>query len=383
MRGDFLDQIPCDNSLAALLILRPATISRRFDAVWVSYRTQLTEKPPERIEINLPSTWTLYERYFGSRGYVVRPSDKLSYTNALFDLAGGLGGGAVFRSRVAAEILDLLSDKSTKKLAQEIKRQVAGLDKISVEDVENAVAAAGAIPRYQRVPYSFLNLYSMLKSKLDHAQCLQILSALVNVGAIHRGFNITCPRCNVTLWYGLNNLSERITCAGCLTPFPLPLAASSQAKEDLPVQYALNPLTNRAMDQDVLPVLLALETLREIHPQMYHVAPGVAFRPAQASAVEGDFDFLYVYKSALYAGECKSGGRVSEKDISTTLRVARAVGIRAFFFVSLAGFSEESLRLIEQAASAGDRDDASSCQVFIIEVDCLFGEASLPKSIPR
>jgi hypothetical protein len=59
------------------------------------------------------------------------------------------------------------------------------------------------------------------------------------------------------------------------------------------------------------------------------------------------------------------------------------MGFRAFFFVSLIGFSEESLCLIEQSTAAADRDNASSCQVVVIDVDCLFGDASLPKGIPR
>src|SRR5207245_2452433 len=147
-------------------------------------------------------------------------------------------------------------------------------------------------------------------------------------------------------WYGIYALDEQIRCNGCLDIFDLPLVENDNDEVERPFQYSLNPLTNQAMDQDVLPVIAALLTLKAYHPAMYHVVMGMNFQKVGNTNRDGDFDFIYIYKHELYGGECKSGGRFTIKDINTA-KLAQTLGFRAFFFVAMRPIEEDGQRLID------------------------------------
>ena len=177
-------------------------------------------------------------------------------------------------------------------------------------------------------------------------------------------------------------LDERMRCAGCLEMFDLPLLKNTNDDLDRPLQYALNPLVNQAMDQDILPVIIALLTLKTRHQEMHHVRLGMNFRRKEQISTEGDFDFSYIYKHHLYGGECKAGQKLMEKDIRTA-RIAQALGFRGFFFITLSTFDKEGKDLVQnyQQEINASQDTEHPFIVSILEKSVLFGMEPLPSQI--
>ena len=59
------------------------------------------------------------------------------------------------------------------------------------------------------------------------------------------------------------------------------------------------------MDQDILPVVLALLALHTVHPSMTHIVPGMNFKERRGTKNAGDFDFLYVVSKSCMAKNAK------------------------------------------------------------------------------
>ncbi len=340
------------------------------------YTGQIAPGEMQRIALTLPTKWQMYQAYFQAPGYTVNASDKMIYATGLLDRAGGLEKAEILRSRTAYNILDMLTMRATQKLAQEIMKQVKkelSATKVSEEEIVQIIAASGFLPQFQRKPKAFSEIKSDLKKPSERKECLDCLAELVKIKAIQRGLTIVCPHCGTAIWYDLGVLDEQIKCLGCLEYFDMPLREAPQSPMDQSLQYSLNPLTDRAMAQDVLPVIIALLTLRTEHQALTHIVPGMAFKKSGATNTEGDFDFVYVYKHYLYGGECKAGSILGAKDIQTA-RIARQLGFRAFFFVTIGTFSAESRQLISdfQQELKSEPPTNRPFGVFLLEEQELF-----------
>jgi hypothetical protein len=337
----------------------------------------------QRISFSLPKTWEMYQAYFRSLGYEVGPSDKMTYATGLLNLAGGLEQAIIFRSLIAYQLLDALAMRAPQKLAREIVGLIPNEAHLpfTTEALREMIAASNLVPRFQRNPKSFGELKSLLSST-QKAECLGVLSKLVGIKAIQRGWTILCPHCRVSQWYGLGALNERMVCLGCLEPFDVPLRATEQADTDRSLQYALNPLTDRAMDQDILPVIIALLALRTLHQSMAQIVPGMPFQEIGSLDTRGDFDFLYVCQQHLYGGECKSGQILGLKDMRTA-ELARQLGFRAFFFATVSHFSSESQQLVSelQQSLRDSHDTDRPFDIFLLEEQQMF-RGPLPEGIP-
>ncbi len=338
----------------------------------------------QRISFSLPKTDEMYQAYFSSLGFEVGPSDKKTYATGLLNLAGGLEQATILRSQTAYQLLDALALRASQKLAREILKLMPSeaSSPSTAEALREVIITSNLVPRFQRNPKSLSELKDWLSIREMKAECLDVLSELVRMKAIQRGWTILCPHCRVSQWYGLGALNERIVCLGCLEPFDVPLKVTELADTDRSLQYALNPLTDRAMDQDILPVIIALLALRTSHQSMAHIVPGMNFQEIGSSDTRGDFDFLYVCQQHLYGGECKSGQILGQKDMQTA-ELAQRLGFRAFFFATVSHFSSESKQLVsELQRSIRDSHDADHpFDIFVLEEQQMF-HGPLPEGIP-
>ncbi len=383
------NQFPAHPSVAHLIV-PGAAFEEVLDSIQLFYQYTLSPGGLSRVSLSLPRTWDLYRAYFHSMGYEVSPSDKKTYADGLLGMAGGLEHEKthILRSRRAYEILDFLTDKATTKLAREIRKQW-GWQQISEEELQRIILASDVLPRFQRAPHTFHTIYSHIKGiprleGIDRKDCLHDLAQLVGIKAVQRGMEMKCPSCGTKMWYGIHMLDERVRCSGCLEMFDLPLTESPSDDSDRAFQYALNPLVNQAMDQDILPVVIALLALKTQHAEMYHAVLGMNFQDRAASQRRGDFDFVYIHKHRVYGGECKAGGKLTEKDIRTA-KVAQSLGFRAFFFATIRPFEEDGQRLIRdyQHELEETKDDDHPFAVVVLDGPMLFGEQPLPQHIPQ
>ncbi len=387
IQGLFWNQFPCHPSVAKL-IMPDASFDLLPNSIQLSSPRMLSTTQTEHVSLTIPSKWDMYQAYFRAQGYEVSPSDKSFYANGLMGIAGGLEQAEILRSLIAYRILDTLADKSTPKLAQEVRRQLnqqgISLPQSFEEYLQGLVTSTGVIPQFKRNPRTFTKIKEAL-DRDERPQCLKVLSELVRIKAVQRGLDVKCPYCQTTIWYGISDLDERMKCLGCLETFDLPLTENALDPIDRSFQYSLNPLANRAMDQDVLPVITALLTLKTVHAPLYHMVPGMNFKPVGSTHNTGDFDFVYIYKHELYGGECKTGEMLSQKDIDTA-RVAHQLGFRAFFFVTVITFRDEAKELIrsyqQELANSVNMDHPFT--VVVLDRRTLFeGGEPLSKEIPQ
>lgn len=384
LQSDFWEQYPQHLSVATLLVPN-GTLESAQHKMQLSYTHTVSLREPARITVNVPSTLEMYKAYFGSRGYDVAPSSMSFYADGLLRIAGGLEKAGVLRSQIAYHILDFLAEKRTQKVAQEIRR--LSLSPTVEGPLLQTLSDQGFVPQFQRNPKTFNAIFSRIRSILPNTakrDCLRTLEELVKIKAVQPGLDIKCPFCGTTIWYGIGALDEQIKCLGCLEVFDLPLVDNPNTDVDRPFQYSLNPLANQAMDQDILPVITALLTLKTHHQLMYHPVPGMVAREFGKTQYSKDFDFIYVYKHELYGGECKAGGGFDASAIEAA-RLARKLGLRAFFFATTKPIIEEGKQLIAdfQQEIDQDKDADHPFNIFILDEKVMFGGEQLPPGIPQ
>jgi hypothetical protein len=149
-------------------------------------------------------------------------------------------------------------------------------------------------------------------------------------------------------WHPLHAIGESLKCPGCGTEFLLPVEHNGSGLE-IVWEYTLNSLVNRVMDQDALPSVLALYHSTKPDTQWPFI-PGIELLPEGKSEVQAEFDYLFVKDQELFAGECKIGTELAEKDIKTA-RLARDLGVKEFSFCTLRNFSDQSSDLIRGLTS--------------------------------
>lgn len=109
-----------------------------------------------------------------------------------------------------------------------------------------------------------------------------------------RGYRLRCPVCNLEKWYPLEQISETISCAGCLSTFQPPLNAR--------FHYRLNRLIEVGMEQGSVPVILTMMLLQKLCERSFLHVPGIK---AMRGDVKTDIDILASCDGHLLVAECK------------------------------------------------------------------------------
>jgi hypothetical protein len=323
----------------------------------LSFELDVRERATD-VQFNLPTFWDMLQAYFGSRGFEVRRSAPAEYSEALLSLLGGLEQASVLASVPTYQILDALSLKSSKKIAQRIVKALE-LSGSAEEQLVNVLRDAEVIPELKKAPRTLNELRAFGEKKV----ILPLLEQLSAARIVKRGFHATCPSCRTPNWYPLQGIGESLVCPGCATPFLLPVEQHKGSGTELIWEYTLNSLVNRVMDQDVLPGVLAV--YHETKPDCAQpFVAGVELIPSGSNNPAAEFDYLFAREHQLFAGECKSGTGLSEKDMETA-RVAATLGVKEFAFCTVRRFSEESTMLVKNLqAELGSGSQAMTIKMF-------------------
>lgn len=196
-------------------------------------------------------------------------------------------------------MLDQLAPLSAKKLA----RHLVGLSGGRTVDEARVAEALRVEPLWMELQARTLNEISA-GAGIPKKRMLPALGALVEGGVIVRGRALRCPVCNYPDWLALRDLDERVTCRACGSERHLP-ASDPGGTREADMHYRLDGLVARCMDQDLLPVLLALRSLQRLEPhiEVKQVWPGILFRRGPD---EQDVDLLISTGSQVTVFECKA-----------------------------------------------------------------------------
>lgn len=371
--GDIWDRYPRDQGIATNI--RQSSWFTRYGLSFVT----TTPEENAHIDINLPDEWTALDLYFKPRGYDISLSVAGKYGNALIGLAGGLSEVTTLATKATYNLLNSLTFRSTKKIVQQILKQselsdeiVATFQPLLEERLQPLIDELDINPELRRVTKIFSELSSNLNlRKPEKEALLDLISDLSAKQIIKRGFNLKCERCGTPSWYPLQIAQETITCLGCSYQYPFPVKRAQG--QEIQWEYTLNTLVNRLMDQDALPHVLALHCLAK-NKEISCAVPGLLLQRTDEGKGKHvtDLDFVFISKQQIYAGECKSGTELGDKDFETA-RLADELGIQHFYFCTVKAFSENTQQQIEELKTEF-RDSGRQTSINVLSGNELISE---------
>lgn len=337
-----------------------------FSKYGISMRMRCPARPTY-LSFDLPSEWVALSRYFEGKGYFVRPSKAGQYGAAIVRLMGGIRAVDILAQKLVYLLLDMLALRSTKKVAQRIVEAI-GRNDLLVAEVEEVLQELEVIPELQGIPKTYQQLTSDERLKPYHDDLLACISRLSENQILKRGFYLECPNCGARDWYPLETLREQLACGGCSHVFMLPV--EQPPGSEIRWQYRLNTLVNRAVDQDVLPAILALHYLTKDRIATC-LALGIEIMQEKQSLT--DLDFVFVSEQQLFGGECKAGTELGEKDFKTA-QLAADLGFIEFSFCTVNVFSADTTKRVEEFRTQLE-EHGISMKISMLSGTELLGEA--------
>jgi hypothetical protein len=295
------------------------------------------------FDIGLPSGWEALRLWYEGFGFQVERSQAGRYGEALLGRLGELERLEVLASEPALAVLDQLAPLSAKKLAQHLAA-AAGPSELDEQRIAEALRAEPLWMELQtRTLGDIASGVSRRKKDL-----LPALAALSEAGFIRRGRALRCPACNYPDWLALPELDEYVRCRACGHRHALPVTDPGKARE-ADVHYRLDGLMARCMDQDLLPVLLALRCFHRLRPtvQIEQAWPGLLLTRGEH---EREVDLLASAGQRVSIFECKATAASLRPDEAQEL-VETATSLRAVPTVAaLRGEFDDRVRAIVAAA---------------------------------
>lgn len=251
------------------------------------------------FDIVLPTRMQALQDFAHDRRGSARLTQDGRYAEALLERLGDVDRLSAVATDAAVALLQALTPTSRPKAAQELRRHLAP----SVVDIDE-----------DRLAEQFQGLGLLLEIDAQSAEALgsrvgrkpqdvlSTLTPLIHAGLVVRGHQLRCPTCNFKQVLDLAELDERVRCRACRSSYVLPVTEAGGSRAPA-LTYRLDGLMARAMDQDVLPVLLALRALRRLFADRLVFAwPGVEFT---TDALKADVDVLLYNQDAVYCCEVK------------------------------------------------------------------------------
>ncbi len=290
------------------------------------------------FDLIVPGADEVLSDFLGAHGRGARLSAGGRYAQALIGRLGGPQRLDALARPGALAVLEPLTPPSRVKLLQR-------LDRMLTERYGDAAPPREELAEMVRGHVAELDLRSRTLDDLatltgaSRADLLAALEQLIDVGFVRRGRLERCPECGYEDFYALAEVRERVVCHACQTDFLLRVAMGDATEPK--TAYQLDPLMARAMDQNLLPVLLTLRYL-------YSPAVGVggAFWPGleivEADGTMQDCDILLAHEESVIVCECKqSAAGLSQAQAEKTHALSDLFGAVTYFSALEGGFAGE------------------------------------------
>jgi hypothetical protein len=299
--------------------------------------------PRYRISIRFPSRLDALGDWAEDLGYKATPTQDSRYADALLGRLLHPEDLDALATPVAVNLVKALAPRSRPKLVQRLRREL---------ESSGATITEAAIAEQLKDVGLFLEIDALEVSALagqantSSASALSALEPLVAAGFVFRGRAATCPACNVTEFLRLDELAEYVACRACRNEFLLPVRGGD--RNEPPMMYRLDGLMARAMDQDILPVLLAYRRVRHRLQSANGVITwqGVVL---DSGTQKVDIDLLAYNGDQLIFCECKDkGSTLSDAQLEKLLDVTDSCGARPALACLQGDFTDEQKHRVEQ-----------------------------------
>lgn len=322
-------------------------------------------EPWTLLPVGTSSGWEIVEGLTAAAGYMARPSDKGRLGVSILDL---LADRTLLDILASSRVYDLLQ-----KMAANIPRQAVqqALRESSVNLLPEQLETIADRLQMEQVDGGQFDRQHWTHGKLTTAldvpayTCEAVIRRLVQRRVLLRGYEVACPNCGIRRWYSIDRLSHEHACDACqvVTPDPLPL-------DRLDWRYRLNEAIARAVDQGVLPHLLAarrmLGWIVEDHGDFLGFFPGVVLQSQEDG--EGpqsmEVDLFAIKAGRVILAECKqTGTRLAVEEVERFATIGRILNCSRILYATVTEFGESAAlqRAREVSAPAvvevWDRDD--------------------------
>ena len=221
-----------------------------------SFSVPVSEK--ERfIELHLKPIEELVAAFFSYHGLEWETTEKARYYKGMVKLAGGIEFFDIFKQPAVRKLFRLWSEAD--------------------------------------IGFSVRKISSLLSNSLSEKEKESNIETWAQRNIILRGYNLRCPHCDLNSWYSIEDVSENITCFGCLSKFQVPLRLS--------FDFRLNELFCKGIKQGAIPVLLTLAYLDTITDESFLYLPGLRILEDNNKGI--DIDIFAICDRHIIVAECK------------------------------------------------------------------------------
>jgi hypothetical protein len=300
-----------------------------------------------RWDLTLPTEREALEQWGSAFGYRIEPSQPGRFGQALLNRLDQFERLDALADEVGLEILSELAPRSTKKLAQriggEIERRSLAEAAINEELLVELLRQQGLSLQIEaKTLHTMASVIGVQEAKL-----LRPLSNLVEAGLVRRGTQIICQSCNFAQTFALSECDEWVRCRTCGQRLANPVALGD---EEYPRSYFLDGLAAQLVEQDLLPVILALRRARIATPEgeSFFAWPGLLFKDDAGKTTDGDLVVSNGQRVWIY--ECKSRAEgLGEEQTQRLLALCTKVGAHPRLAALRGCFAENVARAVTEA----------------------------------
>jgi hypothetical protein len=266
------------------------------------------------------------------------------YAQALIGRLGGATGLTALARQSSLDVLTPLTPLSRKKLLQRLEGK---LRELYGESAPSRDELAAIIREHLIELEPQTAALDELASSTGSSQVdlLAALEPLIEAGFVRRGRRDRCRNCGYEDFYPLSELDERVQCHACQERFLLRVSAGPHEPR---LAYQLDPLMARAMDQDLMPVLL---TLRYLYSPAGAAAgafwPGIEI--IDETGAKQDCDVLLAQDGEVSVCECKKkASTLTLAQAERTIALAEKLGAKTIFSALEGDFADEINELAQR-----------------------------------
>lgn len=312
-------------------------------AEFTSHGLSLVSSPSGvyRFDLRVPSAPEVCNAALQEKGWAWSLSDKGRYAQALVPEPNGMARVAPLASRFALDVVKTLASLSGRKAQQLLARVGKAL---SAPERELLLSRVAAIAGSRWLTAN--EIASELSTR--KARVLSLLAELTSHELVRRGFRFDCPVCGLRTVLVLAEVEDLVSCPGCGQR----TAVLGPREEEPLMVYSLNSLLDRAVDQDCVGHLIAMDSVMRTNEGAWMV-PGADLRSASG---QREVDLLGVSAADLIVGEVKPAQAFTNRTIRDVVALAGALSASVLVLASLDAWTDSRKKMaLTAAATAGIR----------------------------
>jgi hypothetical protein len=279
------------------------------------------------FDVRLPTAGQALEDWAADHRCTLDRSPAGRDAEALLRRVGTLSALDMFANDQRLAVLRALAPRSRVKLA---RRFVAEARQVGARiDEQTMIDKLADVALFLEIEArTAAEIAGTMGTGIQKGDVLELLGPLVEAGFVRRARDLRCPQCRFRMLLDLGEQDERVRCRACGELFAMPVADASGRNEPA-LLYRLDGLMARAMDQDLLPVVLALRALRPApdQPNLFFAWPGVLLAHEGRKPV--DVDLLISDGRAVWCYEIKNNANgLHQRQLGQLTRLAADIGAR-------------------------------------------------------